>query len=132
MKRLFPLLLTFALVACGDDPVGTGDPFEQTFTGTVAAGDWTGHTISAPRGGTLTAVLTWPSSANDLDLLLTTGSCTGDQWPGNSCTVLDTADGVADAQEVVAATVSSGQQYKVWVDSYADVSSTYTIRVRID
>lgn len=130
MKRLLPLLLAVMALACGDDPSGTEEPFEQTFTGNVASGGTTSHTVTAPRGGTLRGVLTWPDGEVDLDLYLTAATCTG--YPPADCTLLDSSDAFTGTQETVDGSVTSNQQRKLWVDSWAPEASSYTIEVTID
>ena len=130
MKRALPLLLAFAVLACGDDPTDPSDPFEQTLTGSIEAAGTTSHSITTPRGGTLRAVLTWPNGEIDLDLYLTAAGCNG--YPPLDCTILDTSDSFTGTQETVQRTVTSGQQYKLWVDSYSDLDSDYTLEITID
>ena len=130
MKRLLPLLLAVTVLACGDDPAGTEEPFDQTFTGNVAAGATISHTVTAPRSGTLRAVLTWLDGQVDLDLYLTAATCTG--YPPSDCTLLDSSEAFSGTSETVDGSVVSGQQRKLWVDSWSDVASNYTIEVTID
>lgn len=131
MKRLLPLLLAATLLACGDDdPTDPSEPYERTFTGTLDAGAFTSHTFTAPRGGTLEAVLTWPSTDVDLDLYLTAASCTG--YPPDDCTIIDSSDAFSGRQETVTHSVSSGDQLELWVDSFAEDDSGYTLEVTID
>ncbi|HUG39585.1 MAG TPA: hypothetical protein VMM12_03830 [Longimicrobiales bacterium] len=130
MKRGLPLLLTLATLACGEDPAGTGEPFEQTITGTITASEIISHTVTAPREGTLRAVLTWPDGQVDLDLYLTAVGCTG--YPPQDCTLLDSSDSFTGTQETVSGSVTPGQQSKLWVDSWSAEDSGYTIEVTID
>lgn len=130
MKRALPLLLVFAVLACGDDPFDPSQPFEQTINGTIEPGGTTSHSLTTPRGGTLQAVLTWANGQIDLDLYLTADGCNG--YPPEDCTLLDSSTSFTGTQETVQRTVNSDQQYKVWVDSFSGLESNYSIEVTID
>jgi hypothetical protein len=125
---IVPVLLLCA--ACGSDAAGPEEPFEQTITGQVAAFATTSHTVTAPRGGTFRAVLTWQNAAVDLDLYLTDATC--NEYPKGSCTIIAESDAISGTTETVQHTVTSGQQMKLWVDSFStSLSASYSVAVSI-
>lgn len=131
MKRAFPLLLLAGLIACGDDdPVDPGTPFEQTLNGSIESGATTIHAFTAPRGGSMEAVLDWADSEIDLDLYLTDAACTG--YPPDDCDMIDASTAGTGSQETVQSAVTSGQQLKLWVDSWSLEDSDYSIDITID
>ncbi len=98
------------------------------FTGTVEAFGFQGHSFSVADTGRMTATLTWPDASIDLDLYLTSASCTG--YPPANCTLLAVSNAVGTNVEQVSRNVFSGEQYTVWVDSFSLTrSSTYQIDV---
>lgn len=131
------MLLALALVTisgCGGASPAAPSPSTPspptsplTFTGSVNASGYTSHAISVSGSGTMTVTLTWQSSLADLDLYLTDQSCSA--YPLLSCTVLEQSTAPTGSSESVSRSVSPGQTFKAWVDSYATTSTPYTVSV---
>ena len=113
------------------EATGPNQQYPLTLTGTVSSQGFTQHSITAARSGTLTLRLTW-SGANDLDLYLTTAACDsyppGNQ-PGCPMLALSTAD--SGNTETITRTVSSGEEFKAWVDNFDTGSKAYGLSVDI-
>jgi hypothetical protein len=122
--------LAAAITSCGGKSPTAPTPFTQTVAGTVSSLGYTAHEINVSRSGVLTATLTWSSSAVDLDLYLTNGSC-ADVYLF-SCPRLATSDRAAGTAETITRSVSRGEQFKVWVDNFSFGSHSYTVNVRIE
>jgi hypothetical protein len=132
---MFTAALLVALVAgaaCGGGTGGPtnpsppgGDPNLSTVTGNVGAFEYVAHQYNAARNGNLTITLTWQGNT-DLDLHLTAGSCQ-DIYGNNACTRLATSEQVTGNSETISRAVQSGEQFRVWVDSFATVAQAYTV-----
>jgi hypothetical protein len=132
IRVLGVLLLTVTVTACkGSNPSGPSGTFSRTFTGNITALGVAQHAVNATRSGQMRGVLTWASATADLDLYLTAASCNS-YPPGGGCTMLDVADGITGTSETVTRGVTSGEQYKFWVDSFSVVSNDYTLVVTIE
>lgn len=133
MRRLIVLVIFLAgASACGkDSPTSPSSrPYSETLTGTVSAFGSTRNALSVPRSGQLTLRLTW-SDAVDLDLYLASSACTT-LYPRASCGVVAQSDGVGTNSETIARTVTSGQQYSVWIDNLSfSRAATYTVTLSI-
>ncbi len=133
MRRLIVLVMFLAgASACGkDSPTSPSSrPYSETLTGTVSAFGSTRHALSVPRSGQLTLRLTW-SDAVDLDLYLASSACTA-LYPRASCGVVAQSDGVGTNSETIARTVTSGEQYSVWIDNLSvSRAATYTVTLSI-
>jgi hypothetical protein len=131
MRRLrLTLLLLPLLAACGSDSPTAPDEFRQEITGTVSVFGTTEHSLTVPRAGNMEVTLRWANASIDLDLYLTESSCTG--YPPVDCSILAASDASDTNQESIQRTVSSGQQYKVWVDNFSmSDPSNYTITVTV-
>lgn len=137
IKRLLPLLVLVCAVAPGacvtksstepDPPEPSG--YSNTVTGTVEAFQWTHHELSVPRSGSLRVELTW-ADGGDLDLHLTLNTCTGPL--DLTCEPLESSF-QGDTSEVITRTVSTGEQFRLWVDSYVTTGPrNYTLKITID
>jgi hypothetical protein len=135
VKRLFTAALLVGLLAgaaCGGDNGGPtnpsppgGDPSFSTVTGNIGAFEYVAHQYNATRNGNLTITLTWQGNT-DLDLHLTAGNCQ-DIYGNNACTRLATSEQVTGNSETISRAVQSGEQFRVWVDSFATVGQAYTV-----
>ncbi|MDP3719465.1 MAG: hypothetical protein Q8T13_17010 [Acidobacteriota bacterium] len=129
------VILTLCVLAsaCGGGsssptaPSATPQPYNQTVTGTVSSLGIVQHPLSIPRSGNMTLTLSWGTTA-DLDLYLTNSSCNA--YPPDSCQILAASDGVA-ATERITRTVTSGESFKIWVDSFSFSPQNYTIAISI-
>ena len=139
-KRLLPLLLicTVATAACvkkGPTEPETPEPtgFSSTFTGSMEGYNAAQHSLTVPESGSLRARLTW-TGGGDLDLYLTPGSCnTYPRQPGSGCELLEVSDRLEGSEEIITRSVSSGDQFKIWVDSFSPEGiRNYTVVVTID
>jgi hypothetical protein len=128
------MLFAVSATACG----GGGDngnpaapsqqPFNQTITGTVSSFGTTQHLVNVPRGGNMRLSVSWVDGG-DLDLYLTGTGCNA--YPPTSCQILAASDGLSNP-EVITRTVSSGEQFKAWVDSFVLSSArNYTLTINI-
>lgn len=131
------LVASVALVAAacgGASPTAPGPPSggssTSTFTGSVAAFAITSHAHTAAQAGTLTVTLAWTAQA-DLDLYVTTSTCTG--YPPDACAILARATSSSGQREEVTLTVAANAALKLWVDNFhpqtaAAYSITATLR----
>lgn len=117
-------------VGCGGGSPTSPTPrsFTQTITGTVSSFGTTSHNVSVGRNGNARWSVTW-TGGGDLDLYLTATGCNG--YPPTDCQILAAADGFANP-EVITRTVTSGEQFKLWVDSFEANARNYTITYTID
>lgn len=119
--------------ACGGSDAGgpaapTPQPFNQTITGTVSSFGFTQHLVNIPRAGNMRLSLSW-SDGGDLDLYLTGTAC--NSYPPTNCQILAASDGLSNP-EVITRTVSAGEQFKAWVDSFVLASArNYTLTIGI-
>jgi hypothetical protein len=118
--------------ACGGGEGGPSAPtpqaFNQTITGTVSSFGFTEHLVNIPRNGNMRLSLSW-SDGGDLDLYLTGSGC--NSYPPLNCQVLAASDGLSHP-EVITRTVSSGEQFKAWVDSFVlNNPRNYTLTISI-
>ena len=82
-----------------------------------------------PQSGSLRAELTW-ADGGDLDLHLTSNTCT--DLLSVTCTVLESSY-QGDTSEVITRTVSNGEQFRFWVDSYVTTGPrNYTLKITIN
>ncbi len=138
---LLTAMILFAVLSsgCGGgetaNPVGPtsgGSPFTQTVTGTVSAFGSTRHPLGVTRAGNMTLRLTWTDPTVDLDLYLTSPSCTTNLYPMSACGVLLASDASTGTQETIARTVSNGEQFQIWVDNlHTTRPQTYTLSIVI-
>jgi len=106
-----------------------GEPISDSVSGTVGPFAYVPHLLNVSRDGTLTATLTWQGST-DLNLYLTVGTC-ADVYGPNACERLAVSDQVSGNSEMVTFTVKSGEQYRVWVDNFAQTSQAYVVQISI-
>jgi hypothetical protein len=132
-------MAVLSLAGCSGDDNGDGDnpnapssqPFTTTITGNVAAFAVARHAFTAPRAGSMRLTLTWTGSA-DLDLYLAPSTCQN-LFPLGQCGVLAESDAATGNQEVVTRTVANGDNYAIFVDSFAATgANAYSIAVRIE
>lgn len=131
MKRTaLALLLAAGVSACSSNPAGPS-PFNQTINGTLASFGYQSHDFTAPRAGTMTVMLTWPSAtARDLDLYLTETSCS-DIYGLDPCVFLAESIASEGSSELVSRTVSSGDDLRIWVDSFSFSNHSYSLQISI-
>lgn len=133
-RAAFVVVLACLTAACGGDD-GNGltgpsnTPFTQTVTGTVSTFGWTRHPLTTTRAGQLTVGLTWTNSSADLDLYLAPTSCTDPYASG--CTFLARSDAGSGNSEQVQRTVTAGETFNVFVDSFASGPQSYSLLVTI-
>lgn len=133
-RAAFVVVLACLAAACGGDD-GNGltgpsnTPFTQTVTGTVSTFGWTRHPLTTTRAGQLTVQLTWTTGGADLDLYLSPTSCTDPYASG--CTFLARSDAGSGNSEQVQRTVTAGESFNVFVDSFASGPQSYSLIVTI-
>lgn len=136
MRRLLVLGLTVVLLSgCKGGPNAPSGQTE-TITGTVAGFLTDVRTISITKTGTLTLTLTWTPSASvvDLDLYLTSSSCTAfNPFFNNSgtCAFLAAAQSATASTETVTRAVTSGETYKFFVDNFSTGTGTWTVKLSV-
>ena len=130
---LIVVLASLAAACGGDDGNGvtgpSNTPFTQTVTGTVSTFGWTRHPLTTSRAGQLSVRLTWTNSSADLDLYLSPTSCTDPYASG--CTFLARSDAGSGTSEQVQRTVTAGEAFNVFVDSFASSPQSYSLLVTI-
>lgn len=153
MKNTLRLALTMltlaAAAACGsDNPVSPTSPssqpppvtnptpppqgpFTQTLSGTVGARNHAFQLFVAPRTGTASLRLTWSNEANDLDFIMTAGSCPDIYGPNANCPYLGSSDELTGTLRTFSAPMVAGQAYKLWVDNFGFGAQAYTIQIEI-
>ena len=153
MKNSLRLTLTvltlMAAAACGsDNPVSPtspssqpspatnptpppSEPFKQTLSGTVGPRDQTFKLFVAPRSGTASMRLTWSNEANDLDFIMTAGSCPDIYGPNANCPYLGASDELTGTLRTFTAQMTAGQSVKLWVDNFGHSAQAYTIEIEI-
>lgn len=86
-----------------------------------------------PKAGTVSVVLTWPAAAVDLDLYLTSVSCT--TYPRTStlaaCAIVASSSSATGVREELAMSVTKNQALRIWVDDFSAAGSTYSIDVTV-
>jgi len=125
--RVFASTVVLAAAACGGGsptapgpPAGGGTPATSTFAGTVAAYAITSHPHTVTRAGTLTVTLTWTAQA-DLDLYVTTSTCTG--YPPDACVILARSTASTGQREEVVLPVAANAALTLWVDNFSPNTS---------
>ena len=124
--RLAAITAMVLAAACGGGSTPTAptpQPFNQTIGGSVVGLGYVQHSLNVPRSGNMTVTLSWNTTA-DLDLYLTTASC--NTYPPGSCSLLATSDN-GTTTERITRTVTAGEAFKLWVDSFSASSQNYTI-----
>jgi hypothetical protein len=130
-RTLVLCLLALAGAACGGSPTEPS-PVNQTINGSVAAFSQTSHTFTAMRAGSMRVTLTWQAAADrDLDLLLTESNCES-LFGQPPCPILQESIASAGSSETVTHVVQTGQQVKIWIDSYSVSNHSYSIQIVID
>ena len=126
--------LCLATAGCGGaptapgPPAGGGTPSTSTVTGSVAAYAITSHPHTVTQAGTLTVTLTWAAQA-DLDLYVTTSTCTG--YPPDACVILARGTTSSGQREEVSLSVAANTALTLWVDSFSPTTpASYTLVVR--
>lgn len=134
-RCLWPVLALLGLAACGGGgggaPTGptTPTPGVTTLSGTVGAYSIVAHDFTPSQAGTITASLTWTSTA-DLDLYVTAATCTG--YPPDSCVVLARGTTSSGQREEVTLTVTSTAVLKVWIDNFHPTQAVpYSVAVTV-
>jgi len=137
LRKLLPLVVLVATVACGGDDSPTGpsssqiQPVNQTQTGTVSAFGAVRHPLTIQRAGQLTLRLTWSDPMVDLDLYLSAVACT-ELYPMSACTVLAASDAATGTQESILRTVAAGETYQIWIDNlHLTRPQNYTLTLTI-
>ena len=95
---------------------GGGGGGGSVVTGFVNANEIVYAEWNITATGALSWVLTWADASVDLDIALTTGSCTNPMLTG--CTVIDMSEAVGTNREVVRANVRAGESYRTWVANW--------------
>ncbi len=112
--------LALGLSACGgggSSPTGSSGPTRQslgTRTWAAAPGDGLIVDVTIGQTGTLDATAQWTNATNDVDVFLTSSSCSAQAFVANLCNILAKADSATNKPERMTASVISGN-YKVWV-----------------
>jgi hypothetical protein len=129
LKSLGLAALLLGLTACGSPTAPS--PYNQTITGSVDVFGTNRHSLAIPQTGNMTLTLTWPDSSVDLDLYLTSTSCTV-LYPKSACNILQSSSTSSGASERISRTVSGGDSYNIFVDNLS-VSRTqsYTLTINI-
>ena len=130
------ILAMSVFAGCGgsESPVSPGGdtPYTQTLTGNVAMFGESGHPITAPRSGNMTARLAWADGNVDLDLYLAAANCNQSLYAAD-CQVLTGSIATTGTAESVARTVSANEQFHLWVDNLsATQGMNYTVTLTID
>jgi hypothetical protein len=131
------VLLAVTVACAGDEgptapSIGSVQPYTQTLGGTVDVLGLSYHTLTIPRAGQMSLLLTWTDPTIDLDLHLAPPGCTN-LYPMATCGVLlssDTAVGVI--KEGFARSVSNGETFTIWIDNFSDRATTYTLNLTIE
>jgi hypothetical protein len=153
MKNMLRLALTMvaltAAAACGSDlpsspispsaptpgnnppPAPPQGPFKQTLSGNVGARATAFQVFVAPRSGSATFKLSWANEANDLEFILTAGSCPDIYGPNATCTYLAAAQELTGTLRTMSATMAAGQSYRIWVDNFGFSAQPFTIEIEI-
>ena len=104
----------------------TTAPGSSSVTGTVAPLGINRHLLTIASNGTLGVGLAWSNPATDLDLYLTSTSCSG--YPPSSCNILAASQkSVGTGESVGRSGVRAGEQYYVWVDNFSNRSESYAL-----
>ena len=112
-------------------PPPTSEVYKQTLSGIVGARDETFNLFVAPRSGTASMRLTWNNEANDLDFIMTAGSCPDIYGPNAGCPYLGAADELTGTLRTITAEMTAGQSVKLWVDNFGFSVQAYTIEIEI-
>jgi hypothetical protein len=153
MKNMLRLALTLvaltAAAACGSDlpsspispstpnpgnnptPAPPQGPFKQALSGNVGARGTVFQAFSAPRSGNASFKLTWTNDANDLEFILTDGSCPDIYGPNANCPYLASAQELTGTLRTMSATMTAGQSYRIWVDNFGYSAQPFTIEIEI-
>ncbi len=129
--RILGLILSTFIVgtaACGSGPTAP-TTYSTTVSGTVGSFGYSSHLITSPRAGTATVVLTWNSSAVDLDLIVTSSGC-GSSTP-SSCNYEASSSASVGTREQATFVVAANESFRVWIDSYALGTQSYTVSVTV-
>lgn len=116
-------------------PVSTATP---ALPQVLVQSSWTGlaqsanraFDFSAPAAGTLRITVNWTFTTSDIDIYLTTPTCTTASSPEGVCTVFASAALFAKP-EVINTSVSSGGNYRVVVRYFDGISATESGTVEV-
>lgn len=110
---------------------GGGGGGTSTITGTVAPLGINRHNFTVTGGSgtvTMALALAWNNAATDLDMYLTSTSCTG--YPPRDCQILGASQRNSGTTEsITRGGVRTGDQFSVWVDNFSNRSESYAIAV---
>ena len=129
---LAAMLMAAVLPGCGDGVTDPDDDQElppQNFSMGVNAAQFVD--IDIFESVTFEATADWGSSANDLDIYVTSTSCSGvtaQQLFQGACSTFATATSRTQKPERVTFSASSGR-YRVWVANFGPGSESGTLRV---
>lgn len=131
LRKIFMFSFCVFGMACG----GAGAPtaptpvrsFNQNISGTVSSFGSVQHPLTVSKSGNMSLTLSWNTSA-DLDLYLTASSC--NVYPPGACQLLAVSDG-STSPERITRPVTSGESFKVWVDSFSSAPQAYTLSIAI-
>jgi hypothetical protein len=132
MRRVYgALVLIPLLMACEGERIAGPNTYQEVITGTVSVYGTVQHPLTVSHSGNMTLRLTWSDASINLDLYLTGPACDG--YPPVDCPLFAVSDAVGTTQESIQRTVSSGQEFKVWVDNHSQTQpSHYSLELRIE
>ena len=90
---------------------------------TVDALDIVAWDLTLSSSGSVGLYLIWSDPSVDLDLYLTSASCS--DYPPASCTILAESVGEIGTSEQVTFSARAGEHYRVWVDNFSAKAQTF-------
>ena len=139
-------LLAITTTACGDSrgssptapspsspvpspaPTPAPTPFTQTINGTADRFENAFHQLIVPRSGTLTVRLRWATGADDLDLVVSEGTCRVDE---DGCPGLAESIQGSGSLEQVSIGATAGQTLRFWALNGSPRAVAYTLEIDI-
>jgi len=133
------MLAMAALAACGGGSSGPSGPTRTilgTQNGTVSPQTANFHPVFANASGTFDVSVDWGNAANDLDLFITSDTCSpatlGSLERGDgACSHITAARSTTAKPERVTWSGSANVTYRVWVANFGRTADSYTLTAGI-
>jgi hypothetical protein len=134
MKRALAVaaILGLCSAGCTSSNPASASPFTVQVSGTAEPTIRIRQDIASPHNGMLTVALSWANPAVDLDLYLTTATCTDPFSTSSTCVKIASSDGTSMPERVNATVTTGAPQLTAWLINWGSVSQPYTLTINVN